>query len=71
MKYKIVKIANPDHIDDMSGYKNDEYPEMVKYVGVDDYRYFLCNIDDKNDFYPYDHFLMMIDLGKFSTLELS
>ena len=71
MKYKIIKIGNPNYMDDLTGFDNDKYPNIVRYVGEDDFRYFLVNVDDENDFYHHTEFLCMINLNEYNFLELS
>lgn len=71
MKFKMVRIANPKIISDTTGYDNNKYPSMVRYVGVDDDKWFVVNCEDDNNFYPADEFLMMINISKFTFIELS
>lgn len=70
MKLKFVRIGNPEYQEDLSQFDNEEYPGIAKYVGCEDEKEFLVNVDNPNDFYPTDEIFMMLDTKEFKTVIL-
>lgn len=60
MKYRIVRIANPNYIDDLSEYDNEEFPNMVSYVGNNDSNFFVVEDKNSENFYPASEFFFMM-----------